>query len=71
MPLLERGPALASMATALTDATAGQGRIVLLSGEAGIGKTALLRSFLTTLPRNVRVLRGACDAPGPASARWL
>jgi DNA-binding CsgD family transcriptional regulator/tetratricopeptide (TPR) repeat protein len=49
------------MATALTDATAGQGRIVLLSGEAGIGKTALLRSFLGTLPRNVRVLRGACD----------
>ena len=36
------------------------GRIVLVSGEAGVGKTALLRSFCEGVERSV-VLWGGCD----------
>jgi hypothetical protein len=41
--LLERDVALAALDDALARARAGGGRIVLVSGEAGIGKTALVR----------------------------
>jgi ATP/maltotriose-dependent transcriptional regulator MalT len=37
------------------------GRVVLVSGEAGIGKTALLRQFRAALPRRFSVLWGTCD----------
>ena len=37
------------------------GRIVFVSGEAGVGKTALLREFRASLARNVRILWGGCD----------
>jgi DNA-binding CsgD family transcriptional regulator/tetratricopeptide (TPR) repeat protein len=39
----------------------GLGRVVFVSGEAGVGKTALLREFRTRLGRSVRVLWGGCD----------
>ncbi|MEK7784499.1 MAG: AAA family ATPase [Chloroflexota bacterium] len=42
MELLEREAGLQELTTALRDATAGEGRVVLVSGEAGIGKTALI-----------------------------
>jgi DNA-binding CsgD family transcriptional regulator len=38
-----------------------RGRVVLVSGEAGIGKTALLRQFRASLPRRFSVLWGTCD----------
>jgi DNA-binding CsgD family transcriptional regulator len=38
------------------------GRVVFVSGEAGVGKTALLRGFRAGLGRSVRVLWGGCDA---------
>ena len=60
MQLLERHDALASVAGALADATRGQGRVVLIGAEAGLGKTSLVRAFLADLDR-VRVLEGACD----------
>jgi DNA-binding NarL/FixJ family response regulator len=37
------------------------GRFVLIRGEAGIGKTALLRAFVEDCPPEVDVLWGACD----------
>jgi DNA-binding CsgD family transcriptional regulator/tetratricopeptide (TPR) repeat protein len=37
------------------------GRLLLLGGEAGVGKTALLRSFCAGLPKPVRVLWGNCE----------
>jgi len=37
-----------------------QGRLVLVAGEAGVGKTSLLRSFCETQDRSVRILWGAC-----------
>ena len=39
----------------------GHGRLVLISGEAGIGKTSLLRAFVAA-HRDTRLLAGACDA---------
>ena len=39
----------------------GTGRLVLIAGEAGIGKSALLRAFADGHP-DTRVLSGACDA---------
>jgi len=66
--LLERQPQLARLASAVGTAATGRGRVVLVTGEAGIGKTSLVRTFLGGLGRDVRVLRGACDdllAPRP------
>ena len=37
------------------------GQVVLIYGEAGIGKTALLRQFRASLPRRFSVLWGTCD----------
>ena len=41
--------------------TGSRGRIVLLGGEAGSGKTALLHRFVDEHSRSVRILSGACD----------
>jgi predicted ATPase len=60
--LLEREAALAGLADALRDAAHGHGRIVLVHGEAGIGKTALVDCFLAAHRGEARVLVGRCDA---------
>ena len=59
--LLEREDVLAALDAALADATAGRGRIVFVGGEAGVGKTALVRRFVENGVGNARVLNGACD----------
>ena len=61
MELLERQSATASLHDALAAATRGAGRMVFVAGEAGIGKTSLVRAFVADLPRGTRVLSGACD----------
>ena len=59
--LLERGSALAALAGLLDETRAtGHGRLVLVRGEAGVGKTALVRRFADDAAP-IRVLRGACD----------
>jgi len=60
--LLERDEALATLSEALTEARLGQGRIVLVGGEAGAGKTMLVRAFCGKVDGGIRVLAGACDA---------
>ena len=59
--MLERSDELGALAGAHT-AVAEDGRehLVLIGGEAGIGKTALVDAFCTTLA-TTRVLRGGCD----------
>jgi DNA-binding CsgD family transcriptional regulator len=64
--LVERTEALAALAAALAsiaDSASGGGRIALVAGEAGIGKTSLLRAFATTRPADA-VWWGGCDALG-------
>lgn len=59
--LLERDGQLAALRHALAAAQTGQGSCVLLSGEAGTGKTSVIRWFTRDLDGSVRVLAGACD----------
>jgi len=61
-PLLERDAALVALRGALEDALAGRGRLALVSGEAGIGKTSLVRVFQETARGRMRVVSGACEA---------
>jgi len=67
--LLERAAQLASLAEFLDDVVAeSRGRLVPVAGEAGIGKTALLRTFCDEHSREARMVWGACDplfAPRP------
>jgi DNA-binding NarL/FixJ family response regulator len=59
--LEERRDELDSLRQYLDDAAAGVGRIVLVRGDAGIGKTALLQAFVEALRPAVNVLWGASD----------
>ena len=59
--LLERDAELDLLATAIASAAAGAGCVVLVTGEAGIGKSSLVRAFVAGLPPDVRVLSGSCD----------
>ena len=61
MRLLERESALETLAEAHAAAARGDGRAVAISGEPGIGKTALVRRFLDDLDDAARVLVGTCD----------
>jgi len=58
--LLERDDALALLEDAYESALAGAGRLVFVAGDAGIGKSALVREFTARHPAT-RVLSGACD----------
>ncbi len=61
--LLERDKELGELAALLDAARAGEGRVALVHGEAGIGKTAFLRRFvLQHVAPPVRLFWGGCDA---------
>jgi DNA-binding CsgD family transcriptional regulator len=59
--LLERESVLAQLGALGQQAGRGAGQVVLLRGEAGVGKTAVIRRFNASLDGQVRVLRGSCD----------
>jgi len=60
MQLLERGAALASLAEYAHEARHGDGRLALVAGEAGVGKSALVEQLQHDLP-DARWSWGACD----------
>jgi ATP/maltotriose-dependent transcriptional regulator MalT len=63
LELLERSEQLAVLSDLLTAVSStGQGRLVLLRGEAGVGKTALVQRFCATQRSPSRILWGACEA---------
>jgi DNA-binding CsgD family transcriptional regulator/tetratricopeptide (TPR) repeat protein len=65
MRLLERDAPLASLDGCLADAAAGRGSLVLVTGEAGIGKSALVRAFgagPAARAAAARVWFGGCEA---------
>jgi DNA-binding SARP family transcriptional activator len=67
MPFVGRDDEIEALGHAWRQAAAGKGRVTLVSGEAGIGKTRLLREFTTIAQREgARVLWGASSFPEAA-----
>src|SRR3954469_24741203 len=60
MTLLERRTELDGLEALLARATSG-GHLVLVGGEAGVGKTALITHVSDRARTTARVLMGACD----------
>jgi DNA-binding CsgD family transcriptional regulator/AcrR family transcriptional regulator/tetratricopeptide (TPR) repeat protein len=60
MALIERDREFEALDECLKAARAGEGRLVVVQGEAGIGKTSLVRGFLDAA-RGVKVMVGSCD----------
>ena len=59
---LERGEGLLALEGSLTDIVEGKsGKLLLVTGEAGVGKTALLRRFSSSQQASIRVLWGSCE----------
>jgi DNA-binding CsgD family transcriptional regulator/tetratricopeptide (TPR) repeat protein len=69
--LLERGTYLEALRARLEEARRGRGSFVFVGGEAGVGKTSLVRWFCDLMRGEARVAVGACeplsapDALGP------
>jgi predicted ATPase len=59
--LLEREPQLDALARWWSEAAAGSGRLVFVTGEAGVGKTSLVRALCTNLPATASVVVGTCE----------
>src|SRR4051794_350855 len=60
--LMERTAPLGALAALLERVTARRdGTLALVGGEAGIGKSALVRAFAERCCGGARVLSGACD----------
>jgi DNA-binding CsgD family transcriptional regulator/tetratricopeptide (TPR) repeat protein/energy-coupling factor transporter ATP-binding protein EcfA2 len=60
-PILERERELAELGAAARQAKGGDGSIVLIVGEAGIGKSSLVGAVRSVLPAEGRLLVGYCD----------
>lgn len=60
--LLERDQFLKELAVILEDVAKGNGHTLLVSGEAGIGKTTLIERFTQQSWDKARILWGGCEA---------
>ena len=68
--LVGRDEALAALTGAIGAATAGP-RFVIVRGEAGIGKTRLVREAIAQLPEETLVLLGDCLDIGTGGLPYL
>jgi len=59
--LYERSDALGALRSALDAARDGHGQLIFVCGEAGAGKSALLRRFAREIDGTIRLLWGDCD----------
>ncbi len=70
-PFVGRARELSELSRALDDALAGEGRLVLISGEPGIGKSRLVEQLARRArERGAEVLVGRCWEAGGAPAYW-
>ena len=71
--LLERDRELGLMADLLAGVDSAGGKLVLLRGEAGIGKSSLVTEFVETNADEALFLYGSCDdllTPPPLGPFW-
>lgn len=61
MPLIERDGLMTSLRKHFDNVSEGEGHCILLSGEAGIGKTALVKEFCKLHSNTCTIYQGACD----------
>ncbi|WP_419997961.1 ATP-binding protein [Streptomyces boninensis] len=59
--ILERDREVGQLTVAAREAAAGAGSVALVFGEAGIGKSSLVRALPPALPADARTLVGQCD----------
>jgi DNA-binding CsgD family transcriptional regulator/tetratricopeptide (TPR) repeat protein len=62
MHLLERQEQLEALTRNFAEARSGSGKLILITGEAGMGKSSLVERFVGETKRHARILWGACDA---------
>ncbi|MDB5141751.1 MAG: family ATPase [Mucilaginibacter sp.] len=62
MELIERAGFLTSLQTKFETIAEGEGHCILLTGEAGIGKTSLVRAFCKERKNDCKIYQGTCDA---------
>ena len=62
MELIERAGFLASLRETFESIRDGDGHCILLSGEAGIGKTSLIRVLSNEIKGECKIFQGTCDA---------
>jgi DNA-binding CsgD family transcriptional regulator len=62
MHLFERQQQLETLAQSFSDARAGAGKLILIAGEAGLGKSSLVEQFVADKRHSARIFWGACDA---------
>lgn len=62
MELIERAEFLAILQNKFELVAGGEGHCVFVSGEAGIGKTALVKSFCKNVANDCKLYQGTCDA---------
>src|SRR6187455_1667676 len=63
--LLERQEILGRLRSIVAESRRGSGRLVLVAGEAGIGKTSVVTALAESLPVDTTLYWGACDAVTP------
>ena len=71
--LLEREIELSRLASLHEEIATSGGRVVLVRGEAGIGKSSLVKAFVATVEGSTRVHVGFCDdllTPQPFGPLW-
>ena len=62
MELIERDSFLHALHAKFVSTSKSDGHCILLSGEAGIGKTSLVRTFCREVKNDCKILQGTCDA---------
>lgn len=61
MTLIERDVFLIALQKHFNNVEGGKGHCILLSGEAGIGKSALIKAFCKEQSNNCCIFQGSCD----------
>jgi len=62
MELIERTGFLATLSAKFESIKHGEGHCILLSGEAGLGKTSVIKAFCSEIRDDCKIFQGSCDA---------